>query len=72
MKQALSPAPSNGTANRPPGVRRWINIADPGDFIAIPRGLATYFNGVSADLTTPIATFDMHQVKNYLACIPRF
>lgn len=63
----LQPTPEDGTGHRPPGVRRWINIADPGDFIAVPRRLGTYFKGVSADLTTPIAAFDMHKVTNYLA-----
>jgi hypothetical protein len=64
----LRPVPVDNLGHRPPGVRRWINIADPGDFVAIPRGLASYFNGVSADLTTPIAVFDMHKATNYLAC----
>jgi hypothetical protein len=64
----LRPAPADGTSHRPPGVQRWINIADPGDFIAIPPRLGAYFKGVSTDLTTPIAIFDMHKVTNYLAC----
>ena len=64
----LRPTPADGAGHRPPGVQRWINITDPGDFIAIPRQLGTYFEGVSADLTTPIAIFDMHKVTNYLAC----
>jgi hypothetical protein len=49
-------------------VRRWVNIADPGDFIAIPRGLSACFSGVSADVQTPIHVFDFHKVTNYLAC----
>ncbi|MGH3979014.1 MAG: serine peptidase [Pseudonocardiaceae bacterium] len=64
----LDPAPTNGKSRRPPGVRRWINIADPGDFIAIPRGLTPYFDGIDADLTTPIGVFDTHKVTGYLAC----
>jgi hypothetical protein len=64
----LDPTPTNGKGRRPPGVRRWINIADPGDFIAIPRGLAPYFNGIDTDLTTPIGIFDTHKVTGYLAC----
>jgi pimeloyl-ACP methyl ester carboxylesterase len=64
----LDPAPTNGKGRRPPGVRRWINIADPGDFIAIPRGLAPYFGGIDIDLTTPIGVFDTHKVTGYLAC----
>lgn len=64
----LDPAPTNGKGHRPPGVRRWINIADPGDFIAIPRGLAPHFDGIDTDLTTPIGIFDTHKVTGYLAC----
>ncbi len=64
----LDPTPTNGKGSRPPGVRRWINIADPGDFIAIPRGLAPHFDGIDTDLTTPIGVFDTHKVTGYLAC----
>ena len=66
----LDPTPPNGKGRRPPGVRRWINIADPGDFIAIPCGLAPYFDGIDTDLTTPIGVFDTHKVTGYLACTP--
>jgi hypothetical protein len=48
-------------------VRRWISIADPGDFIAIPAGLARYFEGIDTDLTTPIGMFDTHKVTSYLS-----
>ncbi|MGH3934056.1 MAG: serine peptidase [Pseudonocardiaceae bacterium] len=64
----LDPAATNGKGSRPPGVRRWINIADPGDFIAVPRGLAPYFHGIDTDLTTPIGVFDTHKVTGYLSC----
>ena len=64
----LDPGPSNGRGVRPPGVRRWINIADPGDVIAVPRGLTHYFDGVDADLTTPIGVFDIHKSAGYLSC----
>jgi hypothetical protein len=49
-------------------VRRWINIADPGDLIAVPRGLPRFFKGIDADLTTPIGVFDFHKVTGYLSC----
>jgi len=64
----LDPAPIDGTRQRPPGARRWINIADPGDFIAIPRRLADWFDGIDADLTTPIGVFNFHKVTGYLSC----
>ena len=64
----LDPAPADRKGARPPGVRRWINIADPGDVIAVPRGLAASFTGIAADLTTPIGVFNFHKVTGYLSC----
>ena len=58
-----------GRRARPPGVRRWINIADPGDIIAIPSGrMPTSFDNVTADINNAIHVFDFHRVTNYLAC----
>lgn len=64
----LDPAPNNGKGQRPPGVRRWINIADPGDIIAVPRSLAGFFDGMDADLTTSVGVFDAHKAAGYLSC----
>lgn len=67
----LDPTPVNGLGSRPPNVRRWVNITDPGDLIAIPPGgLPLRFTGISADHTSPIHTFDFHLAANYLACVP--
>lgn len=61
--------PHAGSRGRPPGVARWINIADPGDFIAIPiRGISRSFRNVDADLTDAIGAFGFHQVSKYLRC----
>ena len=61
--------PDTGQRGRPPGVTRWINIADPGDLIAIPRGgIGTSFTNVAADITDVIHAFDFHRVTNYLTC----
>jgi len=64
----LDPPPTNAKGPPPPRVPRRINIADPGDFIAIPCGLAPHFDGIDTDLTTPIGVFDTHKVTGYLAC----
>lgn len=64
----LEPAPTGGKGRRPPGVRRWINIADPGDVTTVPRGLAAHFEGIDADLTTPVGVFNAHKVTGYLSC----
>ncbi|MGV9893001.1 serine peptidase [Streptomyces tendae] len=54
---------------RPPGVTRWVNIADPGDPVAIPPRLARAFSGIALDLTDSIhAVFGFHHAKNYLSC----
>ncbi|MFF0205792.1 hypothetical protein [Streptomyces sp. NPDC005017] len=66
----LSPAPQGAPPSlcgrRPPGVGRWVNIADPGDPVAVPPRLSRCFKGIAEDHTAAIATFDFHQVKNYL------
>lgn len=69
----LLPRPTDGPAGRlgirPEGVERWVNVADPGDPVAIPPYLARAFHGVALDLTDTIhAGFGFHHAKNYLAC----
>jgi hypothetical protein len=62
-------APHDGPRTRPPGVQRWINVADPGDIIAIPTGgIPRRFGHVTADLTDAIGAFGYHRVTKYLAC----
>ncbi|QKZ17043.1 hypothetical protein [Streptomyces chartreusis] len=66
----LCPAPHGAIPHlhgqRPPGVGRWVNIADPGDPVAVPPQLSRCFQGITLDHTTAIAPFDFHQAKNYL------
>lgn len=58
-----------GPRGRPPNVRRWVNIADHGDIIAIPRGgISQRFHGLAADIGDSIHAFDFHRVAGYLAC----
>ncbi len=67
----LTPAPVDGLGRRPPNVQRWVNIADPGDLIAIPPGgMPLRFTDVAADHTSVIHAFDFHRAANYLACAP--
>jgi hypothetical protein len=42
---ALTPAPHNGRGIRPE-IRRWVNIADAGDIVALEKDLAKYFDGI--------------------------
>ena len=67
----LDPAPSDGVGCRPPNVKRWVNIADVGDLVAIPAGgVPRRFTGVAADHASVIHAFDFHLVANYLGCAP--
>ena len=67
----VAPAPVDGLGSRPPNVRRWVNIADPGDLVAIPPGgVSSRYKGVAVDHTSAIHAFDFHLVANYLACAP--
>jgi len=61
----------DGPHARPPGIQEWINLADPGDFIAIPAGgISEKFDGVTSDLTNMIGCFAFHRVTRYLAPAP--
>lgn len=51
---------------RPPGVRRWIDIADVGDIVAVPRQLGGRFD-VDVHHQTREGLFDFHRVRKYLA-----
>ncbi|MEU3752746.1 hypothetical protein AB0H17_08240 [Streptomyces olivoreticuli] len=62
----LSPAPENGTGQRPAGVRQWVNLCDHGDIVAIPRPLKQRFPTLDLDLTDSIAPFDFHSAAPYL------
>jgi len=64
----LQPQPSADTGVRPSNVRRWVNISDYGDPIAILRPFTKYFRDVDLDLTESVGLFDFHRVARYLAC----
>jgi hypothetical protein len=63
----LQPAPVGDVGLRPPNVRRWLNISDAGDLVAIPRPLTTYFPDIDLDLSDSIGLFNFHLVGGYLA-----
>jgi pimeloyl-ACP methyl ester carboxylesterase len=46
----LEPAPVDGRGRRPPGVRRWVNLAGTDDPLAVPRDLTERFDGVSVNI----------------------
>ncbi|MFS4093029.1 hypothetical protein [Streptomyces sp. AF1A] len=58
--------PSAGArGRRPPNVRRWVNIADPGDVVAVPRPLTAHFD-LDQDIETAIGLLDFHTAAAYL------
>lgn len=63
---ALDPAPNNGQGQRPPNVNHWINIADAGDLVALPRRLGDRFP-VTAHQELHMAVVDFHTLGMYLA-----
>jgi hypothetical protein len=65
----LYPAPEDGHGMRPSNVARWVNIADPGDLVALPpRGVSRRFRDVNADVHDLVHAFDFHLAGNYLKC----
>ncbi|MFJ6756025.1 hypothetical protein ACIQNK_13520 [Streptomyces sp. NPDC091273] len=63
----LDPGPLEGRGARPPGVRQWVDIADVGDFVAVPKGeLARVFEGVEGRPEISIAPLWPHSVLDYL------
>ncbi|MFE6156620.1 serine peptidase [Streptomyces sp. NPDC057889] len=69
--ERLSPAPQATGPTlqgiRLPGQTRWVNIADPGDPVAIPPHLCRSFDGIALDHTSVISPlFRFHHASNYL------
>lgn len=65
--ERLVPAPVNASGARPPGVGRWVNVADPGDPVAILRPFPRWFPTVDRHEDDSIGLFDFHSASNYLA-----
>lgn len=67
MPSVIRPRLDPATGGAPPRVRRWVNVADVGDIVAIPRGgLRGHFAGVEEDLEVVIHGLDFHRMVNYL------
>lgn len=68
----LEPAPlpnaRNGIGRRPPKVKKWINVADIGDLVAVPRPLHERFDGLDLadDYDVSIGSFEIHRFGHYL------
>ncbi|GGL16593.1 serine peptidase [Mangrovihabitans endophyticus] len=66
VRERLRPA-VGPDANRPAGVRRWVNVADHGDFITVPTRLSDVF-AVDEEHRVSIHPVDFHRVASYLPC----
>ena len=56
-----------GAAERPPRVRRWINVADIGDIVAVPTsGLGARFGGVARDIPISAGMWEFQTAGAYL------
>jgi pimeloyl-ACP methyl ester carboxylesterase len=64
LARRLDPALRAGRGAKPAGVRRWVNIADMGDLVAVPPKLGEVFP-VDADETTDNG-LDFHGLGGYL------
>ncbi|MGW4029309.1 serine peptidase [Streptomyces sp. NPDC004838] len=65
--EMLDPTPRDGRGSRPSRLARWVNIADPGDLVAVPRRLGDRFD-VDAHHEEHIAAVDFHMLDHYLGC----
>ncbi|GAA0356442.1 serine peptidase [Streptomyces sp. WI04-05B] len=63
---ALEPEPVRGQGARPPGVKHWINLADPGDVVALPLRLGDRFP-VDRHEQCVVGKIDFHTLGAYLS-----
>ncbi|MEU8542392.1 serine peptidase [Streptomyces sp. NPDC048717] len=62
----LVPAPIADRGTRPAGVHYWVNLADTGDLVAVPRRLGDRFP-VDQHADTPMGRIDFHSFGAYLS-----
>ena len=62
---ALTPRPQNGKGQWPGRVRRWVNVADAGDIVAMEKTLAPLFGNVQDLLVNN--GWHSHDVRRYLS-----
>ncbi|MEU3912061.1 serine peptidase [Streptomyces sp. NPDC029721] len=62
----LVPTPTADRGSRPAGVRYWVNLADTGDLVAVPRRLGDRFP-VDQHADTPMGRIDFHTFGAYLS-----
>lgn len=63
--ERLAPAEAL-SRSKPPNVRTWLNFADVGDVIAIPKPLRSFYSGLDVDEELEIHPFEFHRIVPYL------
>lgn len=66
LMRKLEPEPRAGKRERPPGIGRWVNIADVGDIVAVPDRLGGAFL-VERHAEARIGPVGFHSLDGYLA-----
>ncbi|MGW1088729.1 serine peptidase [Streptomyces sp. NPDC002596] len=62
----VAPGPVDGVGRKPQSVRQWLNVADRGDIVAVPRFLSRRYSGIAVDRETCIGLFAFHSLGSYL------
>jgi hypothetical protein len=65
----LQPRPCDGRGARPPNIKHWVNIADPGDIVAVPRPFTLRFTPDANYDDCHIHWADFHSAGRYLASL---
>ncbi|PVE13648.1 hypothetical protein [Streptomyces scopuliridis] len=65
--ERLEPAPEYGLGSRPTGADTWVDLADVGDLVAVPRHLGDRFP-VDRHEDCRIGSLDFHTLTSYLSC----
>ncbi|NKQ52900.1 serine peptidase [Amycolatopsis sp. K13G38] len=67
MPSVLDRLRPGGDAGRPPGVKRWVNLADVADIVAVPAGgLGTRIAGVDRDIPITTGIWEFQTAGAYL------
>ncbi|MET7413067.1 hypothetical protein [Streptomyces rubiginosohelvolus] len=64
--ERVVPGPVEGLGRKPDNVGQWLNVADRGDIVAVPRFLSKSYRGISSDRETSIGMFAFHGLSRYL------
>lgn len=62
---SLEPAPVKGKGLRPPRIKRWVNISDDGDVVALQKKLGLIFDGELVDISIDNEA-TAHDIRPYL------